>query len=172
MIAFYSFFAFLPISTYLFIILISLKVLAIHPTLSNCTSVDLLTKAIIKCNQANLRSPFFYVNWLASKTISLYSHNYICVYPKCVSCSVMSDSLQPHGLWLATLLCLRNSPGKNTGVFFHCLLQWIFPTQRLNPGLLNCRQILYHLSHQGRLLLSSLCHFWVLFFYCFIFLFY
>ena len=32
----------------------------------------------------------------------------------------------------------------------HCsLLQGIFPTQRLNLGLLHCRQILYHLSHQG-----------------------
>jgi len=31
----------------------------------------------------------------------------------------------------------------------HSLLQGIFPTQRLNPGLLYCRQILYCLSHQG-----------------------
>ena len=31
----------------------------------------------------------------------------------------------------------------------HSLLQGIFLTQRLNPGLLLCRQILYHLSHQG-----------------------
>ena len=29
------------------------------------------------------------------------------------------------------------------------LLQWIFPTQRSNPGLLHCRQILYQLSHKG-----------------------
>ena len=29
------------------------------------------------------------------------------------------------------------------------LLQGIFPTQGLNPGLLHCGQILYHLSHQG-----------------------
>ena len=29
----------------------------------------------------------------------------------------------------------------------HALLQGIFPTQGLNPGLLHCRQILYHLSH-------------------------
>ena len=28
-------------------------------------------------------------------------------------------------------------------------VQGIFPTQGSNPGLLNCRQILYHLSHQG-----------------------
>ena len=27
--------------------------------------------------------------------------------------------------------------------------QGIFPTQGLSPGLLHCRQILYHLSHQG-----------------------
>jgi len=31
----------------------------------------------------------------------------------------------------------------------HCLLQGIFLTQGSNPGLLHCRQILYHLSHQG-----------------------
>ena len=38
--------------------------------------------------------------------------------------------------------------GKNTGLGFHSLLQGIFPTQGLNPGLLHCRQILYPLSHQ------------------------
>ena len=31
----------------------------------------------------------------------------------------------------------------------HSFLQRIFPTQGLNQGLLHCRQILYHLSHQG-----------------------
>ena len=31
----------------------------------------------------------------------------------------------------------------------HSLLQGIFPTQGLNPGLLCCRRILYHLSRQG-----------------------
>ena len=41
------------------------------------------------------------------------------------------------------------SPDKNTGMSCHTLLQGIFPTQRSNPGLLHCRQILYHLSHQG-----------------------
>ena len=56
----------------------------------------------------------------------------------------MSDSLQPHGLcspW--------NSPGQNTGVGSFSLLQGIFPTQGLNPGLSHCRQILYQLSHKG-----------------------
>ena len=40
-----------------------------------------------------------------------------------------------------------DSPGKITGVGDHALLQGIFPTQGLNPGLLHCRQTLYHLSH-------------------------
>ena len=42
-----------------------------------------------------------------------------------------------------------DSPGKNTGVDCHALLQGIFPTQGLNPGLPHCRQILYQLSHKG-----------------------
>jgi len=36
-------------------------------------------------------------------------------------------------------------------VGFHLLLQGIFPTQGSNPGLLHCRQILYHLSYEGSL---------------------
>ena len=40
-------------------------------------------------------------------------------------------------------------PGKNTGVGCHFLLQGIFLTQGSNPGLLHCRQILYHLSYWG-----------------------
>ena len=40
-------------------------------------------------------------------------------------------------------------PGKNTGVGWHFLLQGIFPTQELNPGLLHYRQILYRLSYEG-----------------------
>ena len=42
-------------------------------------------------------------------------------------------------------------PSKNTGVGCHFLLQGIFLTQRSNPGLTQCRQILYRLSHQGSL---------------------
>ena len=42
-----------------------------------------------------------------------------------------------------------DSPGKNTGVDCHVLLQGIFPTQGWNPGLPHCRRIHYHLSHQG-----------------------
>ena len=42
-----------------------------------------------------------------------------------------------------------DSPGKNTGVGCHALLQGIFPTQGLNPGLPHYRRILFQLSHQG-----------------------
>ena len=47
------------------------------------------------------------------------------------------------------LLCPCNSPGKNTGVGSHSLLQWIFLTQGSNPGVRHYRQMLYPLSHQG-----------------------
>ena len=49
-------------------------------------------------------------------------------------------------------------PGKSTGVGCHCLLQRIFPTQRSNPGLLHCRQTLYHLSHKGNPGLYSMAY--------------
>ena len=65
-----------------------------------------------------------------------------------LSGSVVSDSLQSHGLQPARLLVHGDSSGYNTGVGCHALLQGIFPTQGLNPGLLHCRWILYHLSHQ------------------------
>ena len=42
-----------------------------------------------------------------------------------------------------------DSPGKNSEVGSHTVLQRIFPTQGSNPGLLHRRQILYHPSHQG-----------------------
>ena len=47
------------------------------------------------------------------------------------------------------IICMCNSPGKNTGVGCHSLLQGIFPIQGSNLGLLHCRQILYHLNYQG-----------------------
>ena len=46
------------------------------------------------------------------------------------------------------LLCPRDSPGENTGVGCHALLQGIFLTQGSNPLLLHCR-ILFALNHLG-----------------------
>ena len=62
------------------------------------------------------------------------------------SCSVMSNSLWPsYSLFVNSW----NSPGQNTGVDSHSLLQGTFPTQGSNPVLPHCRQILYQLSHKG-----------------------
>ena len=58
-------------------------------------------------------------------------------------------TLRSRGLQSARLLCPWDFPDKYTRVGYHLLLQGIFPTHGLNPGLLHCRQILYHLSHQG-----------------------
>ena len=73
---------------------------------------------------------------------------YVYVYAE----SVMSDSAAP---WTVAPLSMPgssvhgDSSGKNTGVDCHALLWGILPTQELNPGLLHCKLILYHLSQQG-----------------------
>ena len=59
----------------------------------------------------------------------------------CESHSVVSDSLRPQ--W--------NSPSQNTGLSSLSLIQRIFPTQELNPGLPHYRWILYQLSHKENL---------------------
>ena len=51
-----------------------------------------------------------------------------------------------------------DSPGKKTGVGCHALSHGIFPIQASNPGLPHCRQVLYHLSHQGSTLLQRRCN--------------
>ena len=59
----------------------------------------------------------------------------------CGSHSVMSDSLQPYGLY--------SLPGSSVhGTFQLRILEWV-AVLGSNSGLLHCRQILYHLSHQG-----------------------
>ena len=55
----------------------------------------------------------------------------------------MSDFVRPNGLYSPW------NSDQDTGVGSHSLLQGIFPTQGLNPGLPHCRQILYQLSHKG-----------------------
>ena len=74
---------------------------------------------------------------------------------QCVICSVLSDSLQPHGLYPTRLLCPWNSPGKNTGVGSHSLTPGDLPNPGIEPrdrtqlSCLHCKQILYCLSRQG-----------------------
>ena len=62
------------------------------------------------------------------------------------SCPTLCDPMD-RGAWWPTVH--GDSPGKSTGVGFHALLQGIFLTQGSNPGLLLCRWVLDHLSHQG-----------------------
>ena len=73
-----------------------------------------------------------------------HNHTVYKKWRKSENCSVVSNSLRPHGLYSPW-----NSPGQNTGVGSCSLLQGIFPTQRSNSGLPHCRQILYQLRHKG-----------------------
>ena len=68
--------------------------------------------------------------------LCLVAHSYLTLCDP-MDCSPPGSSV--HG----------DSPDKNTGVGCHTLLQGIFPTQGLNPGLLHCGQLLHRLSHQG-----------------------
>ena len=63
--------------------------------------------------------------------------------------TLIRKSFVPRGLLPTRLPCPWNSPGKNTRMDCHSLLQGIFLTQGSNLGLLYCRQILYHLSYSG-----------------------
>ena len=70
------------------------------------------------------------------------------------SCPTLCDPMDCN---LTRFLCPWDFPGKTTRVGCHCLLQEIFPTQGLNPGLPRCRQTLYCLSHQGANILVTFC---------------
>ena len=87
-------------------------------------SLTMMVCELIHAVANGLISFFFMAEW--SSIICMHVSG-VCV------CSVMSDSVQPRGLQPARLLCPWDSPGKNTGVGCHVLLQGTFPTQGLNP---------------------------------------
>ena len=64
---------------------------------------------------------------------------YVCYITQ--SCLTLCDPMD-------CSICPWNSPGKNTGVGCHFLLQGIFPTWGSNLGLPHYKQILFHLRHQ------------------------
>ena len=70
----------------------------------------------------------------------------LCFAKSLQSCLTLCDAMDcsPPGSSLHV-----DSPGENTGVDCHFLLQRIFPTQESNLGLLHYRQILYWLSYEG-----------------------
>ena len=79
--------------------------------------------------------------WRHLKIISYFKgffEIYIWYIYESESYSLMSNSLQPHGLYSSW-----NSPGQNTGVGSCSFLQGIVPMQGSNPGLPHCRRILY-----------------------------
>ena len=89
---------------------------------------------------SNLGSPFI---WIPVSSLTPIIGVLSSVAQSCLTLSDSTDCSPPgsfvHG----------DSPGTNTRVGCHALLQGIFLTQGSNPGLPHCRQILYHLSHQG-----------------------
>ena len=83
--------------------------------------------------------------------VCIYVHTYIhmsncwvCLVTQ--SCPTLCD---PMDCSLPGSSVPGDSPGKNARVGSLSRLQGIFPTQGSNPGLLNCRRILYQLSHKG-----------------------
>ena len=90
---------------------------------------------------------------LLFKFWSYWGGNSVCV---CLVASVMSNSVRPYELYLTRLLCPWDSPGKNSGVGCHALLQGIILTQRSNQCLLHCRWILYHWATGEALLVLPL----------------
>ena len=79
--------------------------------------------------------------WIDSKVLKENSWDFLNIESE--SCWVLFNSLQ-HELYSPW-----KSLDRNIRISILSLLQGIFPTQGLNPGLLHCRWILYQLSHKG-----------------------
>ena len=75
----------------------------------------------------------------------------LCCPVLCLVAQLYPTPCDPMGCILPGSFVHGDSPGKNTGVGCHALLQGIFPVQGSNPGILSYRWILYRLSHQGSL---------------------
>ena len=111
------------------------------------------------------------------KTTSLWGRMDTCIYmTESLHCSpeTITSLLISYVLCLVAQSCLTlydpmdcsppgssihgDSPGKNTGVGYHALLQGIFLTQESHQGLLHCKQILYQLSYQRYLIQTHGIH--------------
>ena len=104
--------------------------------------VDFANSALVYCSTYERMTSNNGTSPISGQLPCAYSAVFFCF---CfLSCSVLSHSLGPHGLYSPW-----NSPGQNTGVDRPSLLQRIFPTQGSNPGLPHFRRILYQLSHKG-----------------------
>ena len=92
-----------------------------------------------------------------SKAMEIYKIFYSeCVDVKLLQlCPTLCNPLDcsPPGSSVRRILQARTLVG------WHALLQGLFPTQGLNPGLLLCRKIVYHLRHQGspKICITHMC---------------
>ena len=81
--------------------------------------------------------------------IHLFMHVHMCLCAR-----LLQSCLTPCNPTTVGFFCPWGSPGQNTGVGWHALLQGIFPTQRSNLDLLSCRQILYYYATRA-------AHIWI-----------
>ena len=95
-------------------------------------SLCLLSQTSALCDQIRPRIPVFHMLF----SLEGWEGEFIDISMRCVSCSVVSDSLRPHRLYATGLLCPRDFPGKDTGMGCHFFLQGIFLSQGSNPCLL------------------------------------
>ena len=88
--------------------------------------IDFKIKTVIKDKEGH----YIMIKGSIQEDITIVNTHETSMKSQSESHSVMSNSLQPHGLYSPW-----NSPGHNTGVGNLSLLQGIFPTQGSNPGL-------------------------------------
>ena len=95
------------------------------------------------------------IYWAYSDLSNFHLYSAVFLWVSVLSRSVVLTLCKPMDCSLPGSSVHGDSPGKNTGVDCHALLQGIFPTQGSNPGLLHCSRILYQLINQGSLLWVS-----------------
>ena len=138
-----------------------------NPGLSHCRWILYLLshKGSPSILEADLPNPGIKPESPALQVDSLPRSYYPVEVRRLLRISDIKEKMRPNVLCLGAQLCLTlynpmdcsplgssvhgDSPGKKTGVGCHALLQGIFPSQELKPGLPHCRKILHQLSHQG-----------------------
>ena len=123
---------------------------SVHSSLQNPLSLILSVRTI--CIKYFTQVLIIFTTTVPS-TVHSESHPTL-IFFMCVSRSIMSDSLWPHGLYPTRLLLSME--------FFwqeywssHSLVQGIFPTQGSNLGLLHSSRILYCLRHLGSFFMNT-----------------
>ena len=98
-------------------------------------------RSLVSCSQWGCKRVTHNLRTKQQQWIWIYTWLFVLVLTN--TFLYVSMKVKVHGLYSPW-----NSLGQNTEVGSLSHLQGIFPTQRLNPGLPLCRQILYKLSHK------------------------